>query len=83
MSRVGSSEQAQPAPEDRPLEGAEDDFFCLRYGVWYPSLDCAYRTKFQTAPGCLDCDQGRFNLKRHSARLQRDPLAVLVRRGCS
>ena len=48
-----------------------DDFFCLRYQVWYPSLDCAVRTKFRTSPGCLDCDQGRFNLHRHAAALRR------------
>ena len=54
-----------------------DDFFCLRYRVWYPSTDCAVRTKFRTSPGCLACDQGRFNLKRHSAlvRTIRWPLA--------
>ena len=50
---------------------AEDDFFCLRYAVWYPSIDCAYRTRFRTAPGCLGCTQGRFNLKRHAAALVR------------
>jgi hypothetical protein len=47
-----------------------DDFFCLRYRVWYPSFDCAIRTRFQTSEGCLRCDQGRFNLKRHSGRLR-------------
>lgn len=47
-----------------------DDFFCLRYGVWYASLDCAYRTRHRTATGCLGCDQGRFNLKRHAERLR-------------
>ena len=48
----------------------EDDFFCLRYEVWYPSLDCALRTKFRTSPGCLHCQQGRFNLKRHDQALR-------------
>jgi hypothetical protein len=47
----------------------EDDFFCLRYGVWYPSFDCAVRTKFKTSVGCLTCEQGRFNMKRHNAEL--------------
>ncbi len=42
-----------------------DDFFCLRYKVWYSSWDCAVRTRFRTAPGCLNCDQGRFNHHRH------------------
>jgi hypothetical protein len=45
--------------------GPHDDFFCLRFGVWYPSIDCAIRTRYRTCSGCLDCDQGRFNLKRH------------------
>jgi hypothetical protein len=49
---------------------AADDFYCLRYRVWYPSLDCAYRTRFRTSPGCLECDQGRFNLRRHRAALR-------------
>jgi hypothetical protein len=49
----------------------EDDFFCLRYQVWYPSFDCAFRSKFKTARGCLGCDQGRFNLRRHAAALSR------------
>ena len=47
----------------------DDDFFCLRYGVWYPSFDCAYRTRHRTCPGCADCDQGRFNLQRHRTAL--------------
>lgn len=50
--------------------GASDDFFCIRYQVWYPSADCAVRTKFKTSAGCLDCEQGRFNLKRHSTSLE-------------
>ena len=50
--------------------GPADDFFCLRYQIWYPSPECAIRTKFKTSAGCLDCEQGRFNLKRHSAALQ-------------
>jgi hypothetical protein len=50
---------------------SEDDFFCLRYQVWYPSFDCAIRTRFRTAPGCLRCEQGRFNFKRHAHALSR------------
>lgn len=49
---------------------SDDDFFCLRYEVWYPSFDCAMRTKFRTSPGCQQCQQGRFNLKRHSQALR-------------
>lgn len=48
----------------------EDDFFCIRYQVWYPSQDCAIRTRFHTSPGCLDCEQGRFNLKRHGSAVE-------------
>ena len=48
-----------------------DDFFCLRYQVWYASLDCAVRTRYETSPGCLQCDQGRFNLRRHRQGLRR------------
>jgi hypothetical protein len=47
----------------------EDDFFCLRFSVWYPSFDCAVRTRFRTCSGCRDCEQGRFNLKRHRSAL--------------
>ena len=50
--------------------GSEDDFFCIRYRVWYPSFDCAIRTQFRTAVGCLHCDQGRFNRKRHAVALR-------------
>jgi hypothetical protein len=46
-----------------------DDFFCLRYAVPYPSIDCAFRTLYRTCPGCSDCEQGRFNLKRHRSTL--------------
>ena len=49
---------------------AGDDFFCIRYRVWYPSFDCAIRTKYRTSEGCLRCDQGRFNLKRHASAVR-------------
>jgi hypothetical protein len=55
-------------PVGVPASG--DDFFCIRYRVWYPSFDCAIRTQFHTAEGCLRCDQGRFNLKRHAAAVR-------------
>jgi hypothetical protein len=53
-----------------------DDFFCLRYQVWYPSFDCAVRTRFKTSAGCRNCHQGRFNQRRHDEALRRhrDPL---------
>lgn len=60
----------EPTSSRRAHRDVEDDFFCLRFQVWYPSKDCAIRTKFRTCGGCLDCDQGRFNLKRHAASLR-------------
>jgi hypothetical protein len=51
--------------------GPDDDFYCLRYRLWYASFDCAYRTRFRTSDGCLDCEQGRFNLARHAAEVAR------------
>jgi hypothetical protein len=57
----------------------EDDFLCLRYRVWYPSFDCAVRTRYRTAPGCRNCEQGRFNLKRHAADLARTRWPLLLR----
>jgi hypothetical protein len=49
----------------------EDDFFCLRFQVWYPSFDCAIRTRYRTCPSCLGCEQGLFNLQRHRTAIQR------------
>ena len=69
-----SPERPQPARDETPACAArdpEDDFFCLRFGVWYPSVDCAFRTLHRTCGGCNDCEQGRFNLKRHRATLLR------------
>jgi hypothetical protein len=59
-----------PPAEGEGARAPDDDFFCLRYRVWYPSYDCAIRTRFRTAEGCLRCDQGRFNLKRHADALR-------------
>jgi hypothetical protein len=56
--------------QTRALGPDDTDFYCLRYEVWYDSYDCAIRTKFRTCPGCLKCDQGRFNLKRHAPALR-------------
>ncbi len=67
--------QARPT-DVNPMEAARnrqdgDEFYCLRFRVWYPSLDCAFRTLHRTCGGCLNCDQGRFNLKRHRTTLLR------------
>jgi hypothetical protein len=55
-----------------------DDFYCLRYQVWYSSLDCAIRTRYRTCAGCANCEQGRFNLKRHEQRVARERFVPLV-----
>jgi hypothetical protein len=60
---------SRPHPMHCSHRSPGDDFYCLRYGVWYGSLDCAIRSRYQTCAGCLDCEQGRFNLKRHAATL--------------
>lgn len=66
MAEAATPCDARNAPKD-----AEDDFFCIRFAVWYPSVDCAYRTRWRTCAACANCDQGRFNLKRHAASLHR------------
>ncbi len=66
------SSQAQPGLTACSYREHGDDFFCLRYQVWYASMDCAVRTRFQTSPGCTRCEQGRFNLKRHADTLKQD-----------
>ena len=75
-------EIARQSPLIRPRSGLDFengcDFFCLRFKVWYPSTDCAVRTRFQTYDGCRNCDQGRFNLKRHAAALGCRPSPPLV-----
>lgn len=68
---------ADPAQRMRDSHrGPDDDFFCLRFEVWYPSFDCAVRTRFRTCASCENCDQGRFNMKRHGTalRITRVPL---------
>jgi hypothetical protein len=42
----------------------DDDFFCEKYGVWYPLRDCNFRVMHRTYEGCVDCFQGRVNLRR-------------------
>ena len=72
MSRDLQALPARPAhhgadERQAPLDG--DDFYCLRFSTWYRSFDCAFRTRYRTCDSCSDCDQGRFNLKRHAAAL--------------
>ncbi len=63
---LAANREPQPV-QPRQLPGT--DFYCLRFRVWYSSVDCAVRTKYKTCNGCLRCDQGRFNLKRHATAL--------------
>lgn len=72
---LGDPAEGGPIPSGP--KDTRDDFFCLRFRVWYPSEDCAFRTLHRTAPGCLACDQGRFNLARHARSMPRTrwPLA--------
>ncbi len=42
----------------------DDDFFCEKYQVWYPVGDCNYRVVHSTFTGCVECFQGRINLRR-------------------
>ena len=48
---------------------SEDDFFCWKFQIWYPSIDCAYRNLNRTCGPCADCAQGRRNLERRAADL--------------
>jgi hypothetical protein len=70
VTRSRTIDSGRVAPE-LPHREPGDDFYCLRFRVWYASIDCAYRTLHETCPGCLNCEQGRFNLKRHRAALLR------------
>ena len=72
MHTIDPLDEADDGPATTPAgkRGVEDDFYCIRYRVWYPSYDCAIRTRFRTSDGCLRCDQGRFNLKRHAEALR-------------
>lgn len=71
----------EPAPEPaRPAgrrtgsmrctyKAPEDDFFCWKFQLWYPSIDCAYRVKHATCTPCANCAQGRRNLERRAEDL--------------
>ena len=74
MIEIDDDERDEPLPDGPIPSGPRevgDDFFCLRFRVWYDSRDCAFRTRHRTAPGCLSCDQGRFNLARHAGTIPR------------
>ena len=43
--------------------GPDDDFFCHKYQVWYRVEDCVYRGTNKTFTGCVNCFQGRLNIR--------------------
>lgn len=47
----------------------DDDFFCWKFQIWYPSIDCAYRNLHRTCAPCAECAQGQRNLERRAADL--------------
>jgi hypothetical protein len=51
---------------------ADDDFFCAKYQVWYPLTDCNTRVLHRTYQGCVDCFQGRVNLRHAIPAADRD-----------
>jgi len=51
---------------------ADDDFFCVKYQVWYPLADCNTRVLHRTYQGCVDCFQGRVNLRQAVPRAEGD-----------
>ncbi len=53
--------QTEPTPCS--YRAPDDDFFCEKYGVWYPMRDCNFRVLHRTFDGCVDCFQGRLNLR--------------------
>ncbi|MEE9217479.1 MAG: hypothetical protein V3U98_00240 [Acidobacteriota bacterium] len=72
------SEVQQAAPQVRQggsmrctYKAPGDDFFCWKFQLWYPSIDCAYRNLYQTCAPCADCAQGRRNLERRGVDLAR------------
>lgn len=50
----------------------DDDFFCVKYQVWYPLADCNTRVLHRTYQGCVDCFQGRVNLRQALPRADAD-----------
>ena len=54
---------SEPERTQRGTRTAEDEFFCEKYQVWYPLRDCNYRVMHATYHGCVDCFQGRVNLR--------------------
>ncbi|HYV84531.1 MAG TPA: hypothetical protein VFB49_01335 [Patescibacteria group bacterium] len=47
---------------------SDADFYCWKFGVWYNVMDCCYRHDQRTFEGCIDCGQGRGNLRQNLDR---------------
>ena len=43
--------------------GPNDDFYCHKFEVWYRVDDCVFRGTHKTFAGCVDCFQGRLNMR--------------------
>lgn len=67
---VATATEERKLPFHSAYRGPDDDFYCHRFEVWYSSFDCAIRTQFRTCGSCANCDQGRFNAKRHGSALR-------------
>ena len=64
-----SSRRPQASGLRSTYKAPDDDFFCWKFQIWYPSIDCAYRNLHRTCTPCADCAQGRRNLERRAPDL--------------
>ena len=69
---------ADGAPSAEGARGPRDDFFCIKYQVWYRLDDCVYRGVHKTFPGCVSCFQGHLNIR--SRETGSRPLAMTAPR---
>jgi len=63
---------SQVSPLNCSYRSSEDDFFCEKYGVWYALEDCNFRVLHRTYEGCVNCFQGRVNLRSPQAARRPD-----------
>jgi|SoiMethySBSTD1v2_1073268.scaffolds.fasta_scaffold3144999_1 hypothetical protein len=69
---------ADEAPPAAGTRSPRDDFFCIKYQVWYRLDDCVYRGVHKTFPGCVSCFQGHLNIR--SRETGSRPLAMTAPR---
>ena len=69
---VEPADNAARTDGERPLEVVrctyrppDADFYCWKFGVWYNLMDCCDRHYDRTYEGCVDCGQGRNNLRQN------------------